>query len=73
MPLPIFTAWNACNAYTTYRLPRCGLTLTIETETTTHFAYNGEEWKQLRKHPDLGSPIFCIPSQMLRPPPKRRR
>jgi len=57
--------------------PECGLTLIVETDNTApDFTYDAEEWKRLCKCPDLGSPVFCIPSRqmmLLRPPPPKRQ
>jgi len=77
MPLPIFAVCNASEdnfmPAQPIACPHCGLTLTVKMGTVTDYKYDAEEWKRLCEHPDLGTPIFCLPSQMLRPPPNRRR
>jgi hypothetical protein len=80
MPLPIFAACKPAKseamATQTIACPHCGLNLTIETDAVTDFTYDAEEWKRLCKQPDLGTPVFCMPSRqmmLLRPPPPKRR
>lgn len=48
-------------AVETTTCPHCGLALQVETRAEDFtVSFDGEEWRQRCKYPDLGSPALCL-------------